>query len=113
MGGVNCEEINRMFNEEKDKLIKIIISQLEKTLKTEVAPLLEDVFWFNWGKAKFFEGGYSHPMVNENDQKKLLEEAIDEKVFFAGEGVSERHNSTVHGGVESGRKAAKNIISLY
>lgn len=112
VGGTKCEEINRMFKEEKDKLIKIIISQLEKSLKTEVALLLEDAFWFNWGSEKFFEGGYSHPMVSERDQREILEEDIDEKVFFAGEGVSERHNSTVHGGLESGRKASKRIISL-
>ncbi len=112
VGGTKCDEVHRLFTEEKEKLINHIISQLEKSMKIEIKTLFVDVFWFNWGTSQFFEGGYSHPMVQEGENRKILKEDVEGRLFFAGEGVHDRHNSTVHGGIESGREAAKKIIQL-
>lgn len=112
VGGSKCDEIEKLYKEDKEKTIKILLNEIEEALHIKVEHCYLDSFWFNWGTARFFQGGYSHPTKNLNNIKIEINEPIDLRIYFAGEGLAKKHNSTVHGAIESGKYAAKRIIKL-
>ena len=72
----------------------------------------------DWIKEPFVKGVYSYPtpgtFESEYVSKRLdLAEPVDCKVFFAGEATSNNHPATVHGALESGARAAAEIIECF
>lgn len=55
-------------------------------------------------------GGYSYARPGEADQRQVLAETVDDRLFFAGEACSPRKFSTAHGAFETGVVAAEAII---
>jgi monoamine oxidase len=43
--------------------------------------------------------------------QQILARPIDKKLFFAGEATSVGHIGTVHGAIQSGQRAAQEILS--
>ena len=43
---------------------------------------------------------------------EALGQSIDNRIFFAGEATSPNHYATVHGAMESGYRAADEILAL-
>lgn len=67
----------------------------------------------DWARDPFALGSYSYTPVGAGaDDRRALGEAIDERVWIAGEAVHPTRHSTVHGALLSGRQAAKEIAEL-
>ncbi len=66
-----------------------------------------------WASDPFALGSYSHfaPGSSPEDSVRLAA-AVDQTLFFAGEACSSTHPATVHGAVDSGRRAAREMVSL-
>jgi monoamine oxidase len=57
----------------------------------------------NWTSHPFIKGAYSYSTIGMGDARKIASQAINEKVYFAGEAMNlNGHHQTVHGAVESG-----------
>jgi len=50
--------------------------------------------------------------VNGLELQQILAQPIANKLFFAGEATSVGHIGTVHGAIQSGQRAAKEILSI-
>ncbi len=57
-------------------------------------------------------GGYSYCKFGSGNQRLLLAQPIDDRVFFAGEAYSSEYPSTAHGAWLSGRAAVQQISAL-
>jgi len=68
-------------------------------------------FMHNWQTDQFTRGGYGYVPVNAVDAQPALSRPIDNTLFFAGEATSVGHIGTVHGAIQSGRRAAKEVMS--
>jgi monoamine oxidase len=60
----------------------------------------------------WIDGGYSYCRYGAGNQRPALAEAIEDRVFFAGEACSLDHPATAHGAWLSGHAAIKQITSM-
>lgn len=73
--------------------------------------LVASHYW-NWAEDPFSRGAYSYIPVNGLDSPQLLAAPVAETVFFCGEAtVADAQTGTVFGAVESGLRAAREILS--
>lgn len=65
----------------------------------------------NWADEPFIGGAYSFPSITSTGQREILASPVNSKVYFAGEATNYNgHLATVHGAMESGFRAVKEII---
>lgn len=64
----------------------------------------------NWSRDPLSLGSYSYIAKGSNDgDRAVVSESMDDRVFFAGEALNPRHQSTVHAAHESGLIAAEAV----
>jgi len=64
-----------------------------------------------WANDPYAQGSYSHALPGYADMRAVLVQPHEGRVYFAGEAVSPRAFSTVHGAWESGEKAARELLA--
>lgn len=66
-----------------------------------------------WGQDPYSYGSYSHiPPGASADDHDTLAEAVNNRLFFAGEATERDYSATVHGALLSGQRAADEIDDL-
>lgn len=66
----------------------------------------------NWANEPYIGGSYSYPSINSAGQRENLASSISNKLFFAGEATNyDGHLATVHGAMETGYRAAIEILN--
>jgi monoamine oxidase len=77
----------------------------------ELDRLLEAHYLHDWQADHFARGAYSWAKVGGTDASAELARPLDFTLFFAGEATdSNGHNGTVHGALESGYRAAQEVL---
>ena len=110
ISGSNARELNHLYNDNKDKFIKKVICEMEKSFKCSIMPLLMDFYWFDWKNDPFIEGGYSYLIVDEGNTRDIISEPIENKLFFAGEAYSKTGDlGTIHGAIETAYEATRKL----
>jgi monoamine oxidase len=71
---------------------------------------LEASYFHDWRDDPFSLGAYSYVPVNGLEAQQILSQPIGDRLFFAGEATSVGHIGTVHGALESGQRAAQEIL---
>ena len=72
----------------------------------------------DWGAEPYVRGAYSfpapgtYPTDGGSNMKEVLAEPVDDRVFFGGEATSLYHPATVHGAMEGGSRAAREIDAV-
>ena len=74
---------------------------------------LQAAYFHNWRDDPFARGAYCYIPVDGLKAQELLSQPLDHKLFFAGEALSVGHIGTVHGAIQSGKHAAKEILSAF
>lgn len=101
-------------NLDPEQVIHRAVESLAQTFGMDVARLkgeLENGFTHNWQADPFSRGAYSYALVGGSDAGAELGVAVDKTLFFAGEATdSSGHNGTVHGAIESGKRAAREVL---
>jgi monoamine oxidase len=65
----------------------------------------------NWSAEPYTKGAYSFPTLTSSGKPELLSQALNGKLFFAGEATNfNGHQATVHGAMESSFRSAKEIL---
>ena len=94
--------------------IPVVLADLDNIYGSGVASAaLVDSHIQDWSKEPFIKGAYSYATAGDViAQRQALAAALDKKIYFAGEAShTAGHNSTVHGAVETGARAASEIVS--
>jgi len=91
------ESLGRIFNMSRDE----ILAQLQLASAHD------------WRNDPFSLGAYAYVPVNGLELQKILAQPIDGKLFFAGEATAAGHIGTVHGAIQSGQRAAREILSSH
>ncbi len=95
----------RLLEQAFDSL-SLILGVSATTIRDE----LEASYFHDWRHDPFSLGAYSYVPVNALAAQKVLAEPVAAKLFFAGEATSVGHVGTVHGAIESGQRAAREIL---
>lgn len=75
---------------------------------------IDDVVVADWGLEPFSLGAYSYPRVGALDAPAVLAEPVASTLFFCGEATcGDVHPATVHGAIESGRRAAVEVAAEH
>jgi monoamine oxidase len=65
----------------------------------------------DWNVDPYARGAYAYLPVNGLAAQQELAAPVENTLFFAGEAMSVGHIGTVHGALESGQRAAKEILN--
>jgi monoamine oxidase len=72
---------------------------------------LEEWHFHDWDADPFARGAYSYVPVGALGAQKALGRPVQGTIFFAGEATAKSgHNATVDGAIETGRRAARQIL---
>lgn len=63
-----------------------------------------------WGSDPYSKMGYSYVPAGAVGLRERLAESIEDQLFFAGEATHPERAQTVHGAIESGQRAAEEVI---
>jgi monoamine oxidase len=78
----------------------------------KVGSQLVKIQFHDWSTDPFALGAYSYPGVGDLGAPQKLAEPLDGTLFFAGEATDDQGaNGTVHGAIESGYRAAREILA--
>jgi monoamine oxidase len=87
------------------------LARLMHTGRAELDRLLEAHYLHDWQADPFARGAYSWAQVGGVGAAAELARPLDFTLFFAGEATdSNGHNGTVHGALESGYRAAQEVL---
>ena len=65
----------------------------------------------DWGADPYSRGAYAYVPVNGLAAQQTLARPVDQTLFFAGEAMSVGHIGTVHGAIDTGQRAAREILA--
>ena len=87
------------------------MDSLSEIFGRDARPFVESAQFHNWRNDPFAYGAYSHVPVGGLNARKVLAQAVDRTLFFAGEATAQPgFQGTVHGAVESGQRAAREVL---
>ena len=78
--------------------------------RKRIDALLRGSWTHDWQSDPFIRGAYSYPGVGGRNAHKALARPSEETLFFAGEATNGEQTGTVAGAIESGRRAAKEVL---
>ncbi len=90
--------------------IDVATTQIEQILGRAVRPHLRGGRYIAWGAEPHTWMGYSSLPPNGAGLRQALADPVG-ALHFAGEATSQDHAATVHGAIESGRRAADEILA--
>lgn len=103
--------------------VNIALAELNSIFGGNVATAnFSDAFIMDWGQHPFIRGAYSYPINGTYpnsgpptgiSKRQILAQALNNKVFFAGEATNNIHPSTVHGALEAGARVADEICTAF
>jgi len=85
-----------------DELVRLLGADVRRQLRPLIASF--------WGHDEFALGSYSYAMPGHADDRALLAQPVDDRIFFAGEACSLNFFSTAHGAYETGTIAAEGVL---
>ena len=94
-------------------LVEFALGELDRIFGGRVASeQFEDAYVADWTTEPFVRGLYSFPLAHtEPRHREALAAPLGSKLFFAGEATDlEGHSGTVHGAIETGRRAASEVV---
>lgn len=105
-GAALADRLVRLGNE---AAIQIALDDLTRLFGNPVKTKYNGGMVLNWQAEPYIEMAYSFCPVGAAGLRRVLSYPIEGVLFFAGEATSVERNATVHGAIESGRRAAKEV----
>jgi monoamine oxidase len=84
-----------------------IAALLGNDFRSKLKPLAES----RWAHDPLARGSYSHALPGHAGDRAILAAPVDQRLFFAGEATSPSFFSTAHGALESGQRAAHQLMA--
>jgi monoamine oxidase len=87
------------------------LSQIFRMPESELHSYLVKSYFHDWQSDSLSQGAYAYVPVDGLEHQLNLAKPIDDTLFFAGEATSVGHIGTVHGAIQSGQRAAREILA--
>jgi monoamine oxidase len=110
-GGPRAEKFARMSEAE---LVSEALRSLKKIFAVSEVSLRKALlhsYQHDWNADPFSRGAYAYLPVDGLNKQQELARPVQNTIFFAGEASSVGHIGTVHGALESGQRAAREILA--
>jgi monoamine oxidase len=113
VGWVGGPDVERFIDRGEEYAAAQALASLEQILRVpevSLRKLLVNCYSHDWSADPFSRGAYAYLPVKGLEAQHALATPINNTVYFAGEATSVGHIGTVHGAMESGQRAAREII---
>lgn len=111
--GFNAADRGREIEALSDEAIVASAMETLKTIFGESIPEPTGFQVTRWGQDPYAFGSYSFNSVGSTpEMRDTLAEALEERLFFAGEATSSAYFGTAHGALLSGLDVAKQILDI-
>jgi monoamine oxidase len=105
----------KLLGRSPDELCALAITSIAETFRippAQVGAQFVEMHFHDWAADPFARGAYSYPAVGGIEAAQTLAEPLDETLFFAGEATDfQGFSGTVHGAIESGYRAASEVLA--
>ncbi|WP_207534978.1 flavin monoamine oxidase family protein [Desertivirga arenae] len=109
--------VEKLKDKPESELIEIALDALSKIFELDSKLLgagLKHAHACNWTNNPFSRGAYTYTTVEEPNAAAVLGNAVQETLYFAGEGIYHGPQiGTVEAALMSGREAARRVLSGY
>jgi monoamine oxidase len=105
-GAALADRLVRLGNE---AAIQIALDDLNQLFGNPIKTKYNGGMVLNWQAEPYIEMAYSFCPVGAVGLRRVLSYPVEGVLFFAGEATSVERNATVHGAIESGWRAAKEV----
>lgn len=107
--GANAEYLSA----QGEQAVQTVLAELDRMFRNQATPAFSKAYIMDWSKEPYIQGAYSYPVVGGGlKMRAALAKAVNKKIFFAGEAThTAGHSATVHGALETGLRAAKEVIA--
>jgi monoamine oxidase len=109
VNGPNAEALTRLGNQ----AVPTVLRELDALYGNRASAALSNSFVMDWSKEPAIRGAYSYPLVNGGGlaTRRTLAAPVQNRLFFAGEAThADGHSGTVHGALETGLRAANEVL---
>ena len=90
--------------------VEFVLARLRDVLGSKAVPYPTRHIVSAWNKDEWVKGGYSCAQPGTADQRSILAQSIDSRIYFAGEATSTTAYASIHGACISGRDAARAAV---
>ena len=73
---------------------------------------LRAYYYHDWQQDAYARGAYSYVTVGASDARAALAQPLEDTLFFAGEATDEEEGGTVAGALQSGQRAARELLAF-
>ena len=108
-GAVNATNFSAMG---RDAVIKAGLRDLQQISDIPLGDRLVNALFVDWRTDPYSRMAYSYVPVGGAGLRKKLAQPINNVLFFAGEATNVNRPSTVHGAIESGLRAARELLPM-
>jgi monoamine oxidase len=106
--GAAAEQLRRSASDRKS-----ILERVGRFFPFLTTSAIEEVISIDWGVDPYALGAYSYPAVGASGAQAIWATSVISTLFFAGEATCEaQHPAMVHGAIESGMRAAREILAM-
>ncbi len=109
-GGPDAQRLSKATNDEILSKAVQSLSQIFSVTESDLRSRITRSHFHNWGNDKYTRGGYTYLPVNGIEHQLNLAKPVNDTLFFAGEATSAGNVGTVHGAIQSGQRAAREIL---
>jgi monoamine oxidase len=110
-GGPDAKRLSSATDDEIVTNAVQSLSQIFSVTESELRSRITSSNFHNWGNDKYTRGGYTYLPVNGIEHQFNLAKPVNDTLFFAGEATSVGNVGTVHGAIQSGQRAAREILT--
>lgn len=97
----------------EEEAVQKLLAELDEAFEGQATANYVNHIVQNWSEEPYIQGAYSYSY--DGGQKRIvnaISEPVQDRLYFAGEALSGRHHSTVHGACASGYAAAAAMIGI-
>jgi monoamine oxidase len=106
-GGPKAAALARLSRKE---VLRKAMASLESIFPGRVGFQLQDALIQNWQADPFARGAYSYVLVGGKGAREVLAQSLRDTLFFAGEATDSAQAGTVAGALQSGQRAARELL---
>jgi len=87
------------------------LASITGTSANKIGNLLDAAHFHDWSTDPYARGAYSYVPAGAMDARRKLAKPVDDTLYFAGEATNTSgFSATVHGAIESGKRAAAQVL---
>ncbi len=112
VGFSSGSDATRLTSLPEKEAIQAGIDDLADGMGNAIRHMIVHARHFTWSDDQYARGSYSYPTVGMGDARSKLRLGLENTLYYCGEATSLTESSaTVHGGIEEGRRVAREILA--